>query len=90
MGDVTGSITVGKRADLVLLRTDRIGFAMQGSLADRVVNHAAREDIDSVWISGDAKKRNGEMIGVDWADYKAQIAAAQARFGPLTESITFT
>ncbi len=90
LGNVTGSITVGKRADLVLLRTDRIGFAMQGSLADRVVNHAAREDVDSVWISGEAKKRNGEMIGVDWTDYKAQIAEAQARFGPLAESITFT
>jgi hypothetical protein len=37
-GDVTGTITVGKRADLVLLRTDRIGFAIQGTLADRVLN----------------------------------------------------
>lgn len=90
LGDVTGSIAAGKRADLVLLRTDRIGFPLQGSFADRVVNHAAREDIDSVWISGEAKKRNGEMIGVDWSDLKSQIAAAQARFGPLAASITFT
>ncbi len=90
LGDVAGSITAGKRADLVLLRTDRMGFPMQGSLADRVVNHAAREDIDSVWISGEAKKRNGEMIGVDWGDLKSQIATAQARFGPLADSITFT
>ena len=90
LGDVAGSITAGKRADLVLLRTDRIGFPMQGSLADRVVNHASREDIDSVWINGEAKKRNGEMIGVDWRDLKSQIAAAQARFGPFADSITFT
>ena len=90
LGDVAGSITAGKRADLVLLRTDRMGFPMQGSLANRVVNHAAREDIDSVWISGEAKKRNGEMIGVDWGDLKSQIATAQARFGPLADSITFT
>lgn len=90
LGDVTGSITAGKRADLVLLRTDRIGFPMLGSLADRVVNHAAREDIDSVWISGEARKRNGEMIGVDWSDLKSQIAAAQARYSPLAASITFT
>jgi cytosine/adenosine deaminase-related metal-dependent hydrolase len=90
LGDVTGSITAGKRADLVLLKTDRIGFPMQGTLADRVVNHAAREDIDSVWISGQARKRNGAMIGVDWSDLKSQIAAAQARFSPLADSITFT
>ncbi len=90
LGDETGSITVGKRANLVLLRTDRMGFAMQGTLADRVLNYASREDIDSVWISGQAKKRNGKMIGVDWPELKAQVAAAQARFGPLADTITFT
>ena len=81
---------MGKRADLVLLRTDRIGFAMQGSLADRVVNFASREDVDSVWISGVARKRHGKVIGVDWAFLKSQIEAAQARFGPKAASITFT
>ncbi|MCY1373840.1 hypothetical protein D9M69_611370 [compost metagenome] len=35
LDDVTGSLTVGKRADLVLLRTDRIGFAMLGSRRSR-------------------------------------------------------
>jgi hypothetical protein len=30
------------------------------------------------------------MIGVDWSDLKSQIAAAQARFSPLADSITFT
>ena len=90
LGDVAGSITVGKRADLVLLRTDRIGFPMQGSLADRVVNFASREDVDSVFIGGVARKRRGEMIGVDWKALKADVAAAQSRFGPLAASITFT
>jgi len=90
LGDVAGSITVGKRADLVLLDTSRIGFAMQGSLADRVVNFASREDVDSVWIGGVARKRHGEMIDVDWGALKSEIAAAQARFGPEAASITFT
>ena len=90
LGDVAGSITVGKRADLVLLDTSRIGFAMQGSLADRVVNFASREDVDSVWIGGEARKRDGKMIGVDWASLKSQIEDAQARFGPQAASITFT
>jgi len=88
MGDVAGSITVGKRADLVLLRTDRIGFARQGTVADRVLNYATRSDVDSVWIGGVARKRNGAMIGVDWAKLKADIATAQDRFGPEAASIT--
>lgn len=90
LGDVTGTITVGKRADLVLLGTDRIGFAMQGSLGDRVLNFASTPDVDSVWVAGQARKRNGQMIGVDWARLKSQLAEAQTRIGPLAASITFT
>ncbi len=90
LGDVAGSISVGKRADLVLLRTDRIGFAMQGTLADRVLNFASLADIDSVWVAGRARKRNGHMIGVDWASLKADLAKVQERIGPLAASITFT
>jgi cytosine/adenosine deaminase-related metal-dependent hydrolase len=89
-GDVTGTITVGKRADLVLLRTDRIGFALQGTLADRVLNFGSLADIDSVWVAGTARKRNGQMIGVDWTKLKSQVAEAQKRIGPLAASITFT
>lgn len=85
LGDVTGTITVGKRADLVLLRTDRIGFAMRGGLADRVVTFGALQDIDSVWVMGRLRKRHGKMIGVDWADLKGKLAQAQARFIPLAE-----
>jgi hypothetical protein len=59
-------------------------------MADSVLNYTSREDIDSVWISGQAKKRNGKMIGVNWGDLKAQVALAHARFGPLGDTITFT
>ena len=79
LGDKTGTITVGKRADLVLLSTDRIGFGMMGSLADRVVTFASTSDIDSVWIAGQAKKRHGEMLGVDWPSLKARLRESQDR-----------
>jgi len=79
LGDETGSITVGKRADLVLLNNDRIGFGKMGGLADRVVTFARTTDIDSVWIAGQARKRHGEMIGVDWPSLKARLHAAQER-----------
>ena len=42
LGDETGSITVGKRADLVLLNTGRIGFGAMGGLADRGCDVRAR------------------------------------------------
>ena len=90
LGDETGTIPIGKRADLVLLRTDRIGFAMLGSLADRVLNFASLSEIDSVWVAGQVRKRNGQMIGVDWANLKSQVAEAQEGIGSLAASITFT
>lgn len=90
LGDVTGTLTVGKRADMLLLRTDRIGFGMLGTLADRVVTFAQSSDIDSVWIGGVAKKRGGRMVGHDFTQLKRKLAAAQARFGPQAQSIKFS
>jgi cytosine/adenosine deaminase-related metal-dependent hydrolase len=90
LSDASGTISVGKRADLVLLNTDRIGFAMQGTLADRVLNFASLPDIDSVWVAGKPRKREGQMIGVDWNGLRSKVAEAQERIGSLAASITFT
>lgn len=90
LGDVTGSVEVGKRADLLLLRTDRIAFGAAGSLADRVVTFANTSDIDSVWIAGKARKRHGKMLGVDWAKLKAELVTAQNRVAKKAATVTFT
>ncbi len=90
LGDVTGTITVGKRADLVLLRTDRFGFAAAGTLADRVVNYANQADIDSTWISGVRRKQDGDMIGVDWAAMRTRRADVLQHVFDTAKTITFT
>lgn len=90
LGDVAGTVEVGKRADLVLVRTDRMAFGRLGTLADRVATFASREDIDSVWVNGVAKKRKGKLVGVDVPELMAKVEAAQRRYGPLAASITFT
>ena len=90
IGDQAGTISVGKRADLVLLRTDRFGFGMLGSLADRVVNFAQTPDVDSVWIAGVARKRNGAIPGVDWDAIKLRQRAIQERVEAQMATIHFT
>lgn len=90
LGDVAGAISVGKRADLVLLNTDKFGFAMIGSLADRVLNFAGLPDVDSVWVAGRAFKRNGRMIGVDWTALKQRLEETQERVAAQAATITFT
>jgi cytosine/adenosine deaminase-related metal-dependent hydrolase len=76
---VTGTIAIGKRADLTLLRTDRFGFGTLGSLADRVVSFACRRDVDSVWVNGRLRKSGGRLVGVDIRALSAQVRAVQAR-----------
>lgn len=86
---VVGSIETGKRADFVLVRTDRPAFGRLGTLAERVVTFAAREDIDSVFIAGKVRKRHGELVGIDMQGLMQKVYAAQNRYGPLAESIKF-
>jgi cytosine/adenosine deaminase-related metal-dependent hydrolase len=86
---VTGTITVGKRADLLLLRTDRITFPIVGPLADRVANYSNQPDVDTVWIAGVVRKRGGQMVGVDMAALKAKVNATSTRINQQGATINF-
>jgi cytosine/adenosine deaminase-related metal-dependent hydrolase len=79
MGDQAGTVTVGKRADVILINTDRIGFPAIGNLADRVANFGLLSDIDSVWVAGKPRKRHGQMVGIDMKALKAKVVASQHR-----------
>lgn len=70
MDSKVGSITPGKLADLVLLRTDRLGFPELDDLAERVYTYAGIQDIDSVWIQGKLQKKDGELVDFDKGLYK--------------------
>jgi cytosine/adenosine deaminase-related metal-dependent hydrolase len=65
LGDKTGSLTVGKQADIVLLQTRAINTAPILDPAATVVTFADTSNIDSVFVAGRAVKRNGKLIGVD-------------------------
>lgn len=85
-----GTIAVGKRADLLLLRTDRMSYPVFGLLAERVANYSNGEDLDSIWIAGVARKRHGEMVGIDMVSLKARMNAASRRIIEQGDTITFT
>ncbi len=90
MGDTTGTISVGKQADLVLLSSSRYGFALAGTLADRVFSFANLSDVDSVWVRGTLRKQNGKMLNVDWGKLKKDMREAQARIVRDAATINFT
>ena len=66
IGDRTGSIEVGKEADLVVVDLD--GYARtspDGELLSRIVYSAQSENVDHVFAGGRQLVRDGELVGVD-------------------------
>ncbi|MGW5110614.1 amidohydrolase family protein [Nocardia sp. NPDC004123] len=62
---VTGSIEVGKQADLVILNLDTLGAGPVNSPIGAVVLNASAADVTDVFVAGRALKRHGALVGVD-------------------------
>lgn len=67
LGDVTGSLTPGKRADIILLRTSDLNMAPLGQIETTVVQSAAPSNVDTVIVDGRIIKRAGRLVGYDVA-----------------------
>jgi 5-methylthioadenosine/S-adenosylhomocysteine deaminase len=65
MESVTGSLTPGKQADIVMIRTDHISMTPVLDPVASIVHHASRQTVDTVFVAGKAVKRDGELLGVD-------------------------
>jgi 5-methylthioadenosine/S-adenosylhomocysteine deaminase len=61
----TGSLTPGKEADVVLLRTDMVNVAPMIDPAGLVVICADTSNVDTVFVAGKVVKRDGQLVGVD-------------------------
>jgi 5-methylthioadenosine/S-adenosylhomocysteine deaminase len=66
----TGSLTPGKAADIVLIRTDDIGVYPSNNAFGTVVHAADRSNVDTVIVNGRIRKSGGKMWGVDMARIK--------------------
>ncbi|MCX5444214.1 amidohydrolase family protein [Streptomyces nigrescens] len=61
MADRIGSLTPGKQADLLVLRTDRPGVAPLHDATAAVVSSMDRADVDTVLVAGRIVKRAGRL-----------------------------
>jgi cytosine/adenosine deaminase-related metal-dependent hydrolase len=71
-----GSLKAGKRADLVLLRTDRLAFSPMNDPIGAVVSTATAADVDTVIVDGTIKKLAGKLVGIDPLTVAAMAAAS--------------
>jgi 5-methylthioadenosine/S-adenosylhomocysteine deaminase len=65
IGDVTGSLTVGKRADVILIRTNDINVAPMANIETTVVQSATPANVDTVLVDGRIVKRQGKLVAYD-------------------------
>jgi 5-methylthioadenosine/S-adenosylhomocysteine deaminase len=61
-----GTLTPGKQADMVLLRTDRLNVTPLNDPVTAVVAGMDTSNVDTVIIAGRAMKQGGLLLHVDW------------------------
>lgn len=63
--DKVGSLSPGKRADIVLLDLDNLTFPRDEDPLPAVMSAAQAGDISWVFVDGQIRKREGKLVGVD-------------------------
>lgn len=85
LGDVTGSLTPGKRADVIVIRADDLNLAPTNVADGQIVLAAQPRNVEHVWIDGVARKRDGALVDVDPAalvrDAKTAVAGLSEHLG---------
>jgi 5-methylthioadenosine/S-adenosylhomocysteine deaminase len=63
LADKVGSLTPGKEADVILLRTDDVNIVPVNDPIGAVVWGMDTSNVDSVFVAGKALKRSGHLTG---------------------------
>ena len=65
LGDVVGSLTPGKRADVILIRTDEINIAPLANIETTIVQGGSPVNVDTMLVDGRILKRHGKLLHLD-------------------------
>jgi 5-methylthioadenosine/S-adenosylhomocysteine deaminase len=81
MADRVGSLTPGKRADVVVLDPGTLNFAPRFDWTSQIVLNGQPPNVSEVFVDGRLRKARGELVGVDTARVvrEAERAAANLR-----------
>lgn len=78
LGDQIGSLTVGKRADVIVIKP-RMDLVRSSHPIGSVVLQSTAADVDAVMIDGVVRKRNGRLVGYDQEAIRRDAEAALTR-----------
>jgi len=72
-----GTLTPGKQADLIMVRTNGVAVFPVSNAIGTVVQAVERSDVDTVMVAGEMRKRAGKLLDVDLAKLKADLNASR-------------
>jgi 5-methylthioadenosine/S-adenosylhomocysteine deaminase len=72
-----GTLTPGKMADIVMLRTDRLNVTPLNDPATAVVAGMDTGNVDTVLIAGRVMKRHGKLLHVDWPAVRRMVGESR-------------
>jgi cytosine/adenosine deaminase-related metal-dependent hydrolase len=75
----TGSLTVGKDADFLLLDAEDVSVFPVGDPVGTIVAAGHPGLVDSVFVAGKPVKRDGKLLGVDVAALRARLLESRDR-----------
>jgi 5-methylthioadenosine/S-adenosylhomocysteine deaminase len=76
LDDRIGSLTPGKQADLIMIRTDDISLFPSNNAVGTVVHAAERPQVDTVMIAGRFRKQGGKLLDVDFVKVRRAAEAS--------------
>jgi 5-methylthioadenosine/S-adenosylhomocysteine deaminase len=72
-----GTLTPGKQADIIMVRTNGVGVFPVTNAIGTIVQAVERSDVDMVMVAGVLRKQAGKLIGVDVAKLQADVNASR-------------
>jgi cytosine/adenosine deaminase-related metal-dependent hydrolase len=72
-----GTLTPGKQADIIMLRTNGVAVFPVTNVIGTIVQAVERSDVDTVMVAGRLRKRSGKLIGVDVEKLSAEVSASR-------------
>ncbi|MFF9624772.1 amidohydrolase family protein [Streptomyces griseosporeus] len=77
LAGVTGSLTPGKQADLLVVRAEDINNMPLNDAVGTVVLGSDPRNVDAVFVAGQVRKWDGRLLDVDLAALRAEVAASR-------------
>ena len=72
-----GTLTPGKQADIIMVRTDGVAVFPMNNAIGTIVQAVERSDVDTVMVAGEVRKCCGKLVGVDVAKLNGEVNASR-------------